>query len=135
MLGRSVTCECVKNLPKIVNLGREFKSLSRQSGYTPQVACLWDTAASLYHIPQSCILWDTMTALTSSHERALTLLFAELEATATEQREAFLGTPGNLTQRTNESGTDFWVHRYSDAVGRRQESYLGGNEDQAVTAT
>jgi hypothetical protein len=88
----------------------------------------------LYHIPQSCILWDTMTALTSPHEKALTLLFAELEATATEQREAFLGTPGSLTQRTNESGTEFWVHRYSDAVGRRQESYLGTNVDQAVTA-
>src|SRR5258707_10275761 len=75
-----------------------------------------------------------MTALTSPHEKALTLLFAELEATATEQREAFLGTPGNLTQRTNESGTKFWVHRYSDAVGRRHETYLGTNEDQAVIA-
>ena len=75
-----------------------------------------------------------MTALTSPHEKALTLLFAELEATATEQREAFLGSPGNLTQRTNASGTKFWVHRYSDAVGRRQETYLGTNEDQAVIA-
>jgi hypothetical protein len=75
-----------------------------------------------------------MTPLTSPHEKALALLFAELEATATEQREAFLGTPGNLTQRTNESGTKFWVHRYSDAVGRRQETYLGTNDDQAVIA-
>jgi len=75
-----------------------------------------------------------MTALTSPHEKALTLLFAELEATATEQREAFPGTPGNLTQRTNDSGTRFWVHRYSDAVGRRQETYLGANDDQAVLA-
>jgi len=90
--------------------------------------------APLYHIPRSCILWDTMTTLTSPHEKALTLLFAELEATATEQREAFLGTPGNLTQRRNESGTKFWVHRYSDAVGRRQETYLGTNDDQAVAA-
>src|SRR5260370_11297169 len=68
------------------------------------------------------------------HEKALTLLFAELEATATEQREAFLGSPGNLTQRTNESGTKFWVHRYSDAVGRRRETYLGTKEDRAVIA-
>jgi hypothetical protein len=75
-----------------------------------------------------------MTALTSAHEKALTLLFAELEATAEEQREAFLGTPGNLTQRTNESGTKFLVHRYSDAVGRRQETYLGTNDDPAVIA-
>jgi hypothetical protein len=75
-----------------------------------------------------------MTTLTSSHEKALTLLFTELEATATEQREAFLGTPGNLTQRTNEGGTEFWVHRYSDAAGRRHETYLGTNEGQAVIA-
>ncbi|GAC1661502.1 MAG: GSU2403 family nucleotidyltransferase fold protein [Candidatus Dormibacteraceae bacterium] len=75
-----------------------------------------------------------MTMLTSPHEKALTLLFAELEATAGEQREAFLGTPGNLTQRANESGTKFWVHRYSDALGRRQETYLGTTADQAVIA-
>jgi hypothetical protein len=75
-----------------------------------------------------------MTTLTTRHERALTLLFSELEATATEQPDAFLGTPGNLTRRTNDSGTEFWVHRYSDAAGQRQETYLGTNEDQAVSA-
>jgi hypothetical protein len=75
-----------------------------------------------------------MTSLISPHEKALNLLFAELEATATEQRAAFLGTPGNLTQRSNENGTKFWVRRYSDAVGRRQEAYLGTNADQAVLA-
>jgi hypothetical protein len=75
-----------------------------------------------------------MAALSNAHERALTLLFAELEATAAEQREAFLGTPGNLTQRTNENGTKFWVHRYLDAVGRRHESYLGTDDDPAVGA-
>jgi hypothetical protein len=89
---------------------------------------------SSYYIPQDDILWDTMAALTSPHERALTLLFAELESTAEEQREAFLGTPGNLTQRTNENGTKFWVHRYSDATGRRQETYLGTEDDRAVIA-
>ena len=106
----------------------------RLRGDIPQAARLWDTHVPVYHIPQKFILWDTMTVLTSSHEKALTLLFAELEATATEQREAFLGSPGNLTQRTNASGTKFWVHRYSDAVGRRQETYLGTTEDQAVIA-
>jgi hypothetical protein len=80
------------------------------------------------------ILWDTMKTLTSRHENALSLLFAELEATTQEQRAAFLGTPGTLTQRENESGTKFWVHRYSDAVGRRQEAYLGTNDDQGVIA-
>ena len=73
-----------------------------------------------------------MAALTSPHENALNLLFAELQATAEEQREAFLGTPGNLTERTNEGGTKFWVHRYSDALGRRQETYLGKSDDPAV---
>src|SRR5205814_655181 len=34
--------------------------------------------------------------------------------------------------RTNEGGTKFWVHRYSDAVGRRQQTYLGTNDDRAV---
>ncbi len=72
--------------------------------------------------------------LSSPHEKALSLLFAELQSTAEEQSEAFLGTPGNLTQRTNESGTKFWVHRYSDALGRRQETYLGTGDDPAVIA-
>lgn len=107
----------------------------RLEGHIPQSLALWDTDAPLlYHIPQSFVLWDTMIALTSPHEKALTLLFAELAATAEEQREAFLGTPGNLTQRSNESGTKFWVHRYSDALGRRQEIYLGSNDDRTVIA-
>lgn len=75
-----------------------------------------------------------MAALTSPHENALNLLFAELKATAEEQREAFLGTPGNLTERVNEGGTKFWVHRYSDALGRRQETYLGTSDDPALTS-
>jgi hypothetical protein len=75
-----------------------------------------------------------MTLLTISHEKALTLLFAELEATAQEQREAFLGTPGNLMQRMNQNSTKFWVRRYSDAVGQRQETYLGTAEDPQATA-
>ena len=75
-----------------------------------------------------------MTPLTNSHERALTLLFAELQSAAAEQNEAFLGTPGTLAERNNDNGTRFWVHRYSDAVGRRQEVYLGKIDDPAVMA-
>src|SRR5580692_11274939 len=66
-----------------------------------------------------------MTILTTPHERALTLLFSELERSAAEQREVLLGTPGTLAERTNETGTRYWVHRYSDALNRRQELYLG----------
>jgi hypothetical protein len=74
------------------------------------------------------------TKLTAPHESALMLLFAELESTAAEQRQAFLGTPGALSERTNETGTRFWVHRYSDGVGRRQEEYLGTADDEAMSA-
>ncbi len=73
-----------------------------------------------------------MAALTTSHERALTLLFAELERSAAEQFEVLLGTPGTLSERTNETGTRFWVHRFSDAMNRRQEMYLGKVDDPEV---
>jgi hypothetical protein len=79
---------------------------------------------AILRIPQSIILWD-MNVLTTPHERALTLLFSELERSASEQFEVLLGTPGTLAERTNETGTRFWVHRYSDALNRRQEMYLG----------
>lgn len=75
-----------------------------------------------------------MPSLTAPHERALTLLFSELADAAARQSEAFLGSPGSLTERTNETGTRYWVHRYSDAAGRRQETYLGKSDDTAVIA-
>jgi hypothetical protein len=86
-----------------------------------------------FYIPQSVFLWD-MPSLTTSHERALTLLFAELESSAAEQREAFLGTPGTLTERTNDNSTKYWVRRYSDALNRRHEVYLGKSDDPEVAA-
>jgi hypothetical protein len=75
-----------------------------------------------------------MPSLTAPHERALTLLFSELADAAARQTEAFLGSPGSLAERTNETGTRFWVHRYSDAAGRRRETYLGKPDDPAATA-
>jgi hypothetical protein len=75
-----------------------------------------------------------MAELTTPHERALTLLFSEVDSMLAKDRRAFLGTPGALTERTNENGTRFWVHRYSDAVGRRLETYLGTVDDPEVTA-
>jgi hypothetical protein len=62
------------------------------------------------------------------------LLFAELESAAAEQRGAFLGTPGTITERTNENDTRFLVHRYSDGSGRRHEAYLGTVDDAEVKA-
>src|SRR5580704_14899918 len=73
-----------------------------------------------------------MSELTTPNERALTLLFAEIERSAGEQFEALLGTPGTLSERTNETGTRYWVHRYSDALNRRQEVYLGKLTDPEV---
>lgn len=75
-----------------------------------------------------------MRALTTPHEQALTLLFAELEQVAAAQHEAFLGTPGALARRTNDDASEYWVHRYSDALGRRKESDLGLVEDRAVAS-
>lgn len=75
-----------------------------------------------------------MPSLTRPHERALTLLFAELETTAREQDQAFLGTPGTLARRTNENGTAYWVHRYSDALNRRHETYLGKADDPDIVS-
>ena len=75
-----------------------------------------------------------MATLTAPHERALTLLFSELQSAAERQGEAFLGSPGALAERTNDTGTRFWAHRYSDAAGRRQEVYLGKADDSAVVA-
>ena len=75
-----------------------------------------------------------MPSIAGPHERALTLLFSELASTAARQSEVFLGSPGSLAERTNETGTRYWVHRYSDAAGRRREAYLGKSDDPAVIA-
>jgi hypothetical protein len=75
-----------------------------------------------------------MASLTAPHERALTLLFSELASSAARDPEAFLGSPGSLAERINETGTRYWVHRYSDAAGRRKEAYLGKSDDPAVGA-
>jgi hypothetical protein len=90
--------------------------------------------AECCYIPHNRDVWDMHMNLAGPHEKALMLLFAELESTAADQREAFLGTPGALTERTNENGTRFWVHRYSDGAGRRHEVYLGTADDEAVVA-
>jgi hypothetical protein len=75
-----------------------------------------------------------MPSLSTSHENALNLLFAELKATAEEQQDVFLGTPGALSERVNEGGTKFWVRRYSDAAGLRREIYLGKSDDSELIA-
>ncbi|MBS0420445.1 MAG: hypothetical protein JSR66_22250 [Proteobacteria bacterium] len=73
-----------------------------------------------------------MASLTTSHERALTLLFSEIESSAAESSEVFLGTPGTLAERENDNGTVYWVRRFTDALNRRQETYLGKVDDPEV---
>jgi hypothetical protein len=73
-------------------------------------------------------------SLFSPQEPALNVLFAEVESAAAAQGQVFLGTPGTVDERSNENGTRFWAHRYSDAVGRRVETYLGKLDDPEVAA-
>jgi hypothetical protein len=75
-----------------------------------------------------------MVSLTTPHERALTLLFAEVGEVVARHRQVLLGTPGSLDERSNENGTTYWVRRYSDAVGRRLETYLGTTDDPGVVS-
>jgi hypothetical protein len=70
-----------------------------------------------------------MATLSTAHEAALTLLFTEVARAAEGQSQVILGTPGTLSERANETGTRFWVHRYSDALNRRREVYLGKLDD------
>ena len=58
-----------------------------------------------------------MPNLSQPHERALSLLYSELERQAAETRHVFLGTAGTIASRSNAQGTQFWVRRYSDASG------------------
>lgn len=74
-----------------------------------------------------------MASLTTPHERALNLLFAECSAAAAEQAEAFLGAPGTVAERTNGNGTRYWVHRFFDAIRKPREIYLGKVDDPDVT--
>ena len=53
-----------------------------------------------------------MAALTTPHDRVLTVLFAERENQALQQAEAFPGSPGSLPARANETRARLWVHRY-----------------------
>jgi len=73
-----------------------------------------------------------MALLTTPHERALTVLFAEIVSSAAESAEAFLGTPGTLTERSNDNGTVYWVRRFTDVLNRRQEAYIGKSDDPDV---
>lgn len=60
------------------------------------------------------------------HRRALTVLYADLESYALNQREAFVGTAGSVIERRNASGFRFYAHQFYDGESKKRERYLAG---------
>ena len=65
-------------------------------------------------------------SLYTPHRRALTVLYADLESYALQQREVFVGTAGSVIERTNASGFRFYAHQFYDGEGKKRERYLAG---------
>ena len=66
------------------------------------------------------------TTLYTPHRRALTVLYADLESHALDQREVFVGTAGSVIERKNATGFRFYAHQYYDGEGKKREQYLAG---------
>lgn len=64
--------------------------------------------------------------LFSSHSRALTALFADVEGYALTVSPPFIGTAGTVVQRTNAGGFAFYAHQFYDGEGKRAERYVAG---------
>ena len=65
-------------------------------------------------------------SLYTSHPRALTTLYADLESYALGHREVFVGTAGSVVERENASGFRFYAHQFYDGGGKRRERYVAG---------
>src|SRR3990170_3096435 len=65
-------------------------------------------------------------SLYTPHRRALTVLYADLESHALQQRDVFVGTAGSVVERKNASGFRFYAHQFYDAEGKKREQYLAG---------
>ncbi len=64
--------------------------------------------------------------LYTPHRRALTVLYADLESYALNQREVFVGTAGSVIERKNAAGFRFYAHQCYDGEGKKREQYLAG---------
>ena len=64
--------------------------------------------------------------LFTSHSRALTVLYADLESHALGQGQAFEGTAGTVIERKNARGFRFYAHQYYDGERNKREAYLAG---------
>jgi len=62
--------------------------------------------------------------LYTPHRRALTVLYADLESYALQQREVFIGTAGSVIERKNAAGFRFYAHQFYDGEGKKRERYL-----------
>ncbi|MCK7494443.1 MAG: hypothetical protein MZW92_27125 [Comamonadaceae bacterium] len=50
--------------------------------------------------------------LYTTHRRALTVLYADLESYALNQHEVFVGTAGSVIERKNAAGFRFYAHQF-----------------------
>jgi len=85
-----------------------------------------------FYIPQSVFLWD-MPSLTTSHERALTLLFAELRVARRSSAKRSLEHPERLRCELTTTAPNTGPPLF-DALNRRHEVYLGKSDDPEVAA-
>ena len=60
------------------------------------------------------------------HNRALTLLYTDVESVALQQAEVFVGTAGSVIERTNAARFRYYAHQAYDGDGKQRERYLAG---------
>jgi hypothetical protein len=56
---------------------------------------------------------------------ALSTLFLSIDGQVKAGSPVFIGTPGSISKRKNNNGSESFVHRYYDGSGRQKETYIG----------
>lgn len=56
---------------------------------------------------------------------SLATLYGTLDGHARAGAPVFAGSAGTVSQRTNQHGAEYHVHRYYDGAGRQRETYVG----------
>jgi len=75
------------------------------------------------------------TTLFSDISPALSTLFVSIDGQVKAGAPVFVGTPGSISKRKNNNGSESFVHRYYDGSGRQKETYIGlvaDSQDQVV---
>ncbi len=75
-------------------------------------------------------------ALYSSASPALKTLFGSIDGTAKAGIPVFPGSPGSVSIRRNQAGSEYYVRRHYDGSGSQKESYIGlvGEADDKAEA-